>query len=69
MPELIIYVDNQAVAIDVDSKSIVADLACEVEELGYSINVAHPEVRVNNTAVNMYEKVDTGLEYHFSKLS
>ena len=67
MPLLKVHVDEEAVTLDVDEKDDLIAVACLLEESGYDINVATPEIYLDGEKISGWQRVDHQLDYHFCK--
>lgn len=67
MTELTVSVDGKPVSLRIEAKTCICDLACELEEKGYKVNVAHPNCSVEGKRMNGFDKVQENLQYNFSK--
>ena len=67
MAELTVHIDDKPVVVKTGPKTLLVDVACMLEEKGYKLNVALPEIFVDGKMVDPYEKVDRRLKYKFCK--
>ena len=65
-----VYVDDEAVVVSLEDGDTISSLACVLEEQGFQINVAFPDLYVGHRRVeDTFIAVDTSLTYKFCKLS
>jgi hypothetical protein len=68
MEDFTVFVDGQQVRVEISRKTLVWDLACQLEEKGYEVDVAHPKVTEDGEKVDGTNLIKRISEYHFSKL-
>ena len=65
--ELAVYINGRPVYLQIGSKTVVWDLACQLEEMNYPVNVAYPEVTEDGKGVSGETAVKSCCKYCFRK--
>lgn len=65
--EITVMVNGSAAKLEVGASTVVSDLACQLQALGYTVDVINPKVVANGQQVEGLEKVKANVTYYFSK--
>lgn len=65
--EITVMVNGSAAKLEVGASTVVSDLACQLQDLGYTVDVINPKVVANGQQVEGLEKVKANVTYYFSK--
>lgn len=67
MPKLTVFVDGEAVELDIHEEDDINTVACVLEEMKFGGYEAFPTAFVEGKEVEPYSKVDLQLTYRFGK--